>query len=192
MLKISVDMDQMVRLRKLLNQNDKRVSREVAIAINATSKTVASDIAKEVTKELATPQKTVKEQVRKGSRATAEKLGTTVTLRKSARLALRNFGARQNKKGVTYKISKTKGRKLIPSAFQGPRPGAVKVSWRGNVFIRAGKERLPIVKLSGPSPWGVFVKGGRDPVVRRDARKELRKQIEKRLRYLKLKQEGTI
>ena len=109
MLKISVDMDQMVRLRKLLNQNDKRVSREVAIAINATSKKVASDIAEEVTKELATPQKTVKEQIRKGSRATATKLGTTVTLRKSSRLALRNFGARQNKKALPTRSARRRG-----------------------------------------------------------------------------------
>lgn len=192
MVRISADTDQLQELQRLLGNSTKKIKREIATAINATKKKVASQVAKEITKELATSQKVVKEQINARDKANAQKLSATVTLKKSQRIALREFGARQNKKGVSYKISKTKGRKLIPGAFQGPRPGAVKVSWRGHVFIRVGKPRLPIRRLSGPSPWGVYVKGGRDPMIRREAREELRKQVDRRIRFLKLKQQGTI
>lgn len=192
MLRISADTDQIKKLQKLLKGSEKRIKREIATAINATKKKVASQVAKEITKELATSQKVVKEQINAKDKASAQKLQAVITVKKSKRIALREFGARQNKKGVSYKISKTKGRKLIPGAFQGPRPGAVNVRWRGHVFIRQGKPRLPIRRLSGPSPWGVYVKGGRDPIVRKDARAELRKQIDRRIRFLKLKQQGTI
>jgi hypothetical protein len=85
------------------------------------------------------------------------KKGASITLKENQRISLRYFGATQNSKGVTYKMNKGKGRSFIEGAFQGPRPGAVKASWKGNVFKRVGKERLPIQKLMGASAWGVFV-----------------------------------
>lgn len=54
-------------------------------------------------------------------------------------LNLINFGARQTSKGVTFKVKKSGGRKLIPHAF---------IANDGRtVFIRVGKERLPIKAL---------------------------------------------
>jgi hypothetical protein len=51
-------------------------------------------------------------------------------------LNLINFGARQTSKGVTVKVKKGGGRKLIPRAF---------IANDGRtVFIRVGKPRLPI------------------------------------------------
>jgi hypothetical protein len=88
------------------------------------------------------------------------KKGASITLREKQRLSLRYFGATQNSKGVTYKMNKGSGRAFIEGAFQGPRPGAVKVSWLGNVFKRVGKDRLPIQKIMGASAWGVFVVRG--------------------------------
>ncbi|GGX01509.1 phage tail protein [Undibacterium macrobrachii] len=54
-------------------------------------------------------------------------------------LNLINFGARQTKKGVSIKISRDGGRKLIPGAFIG--------NGGRTVFKREGKARLPIKAL---------------------------------------------
>jgi hypothetical protein len=85
------------------------------------------------------------------------KSGATIRLKESQRLSLAKFGAKQNDKGVSYKIQKQSGRTFVAGAFQGQKPGAMKASWRGNVFKRVGKSRLPIQKLMGASAWGVFV-----------------------------------
>lgn len=54
-------------------------------------------------------------------------------------LNLINFGAKQTLKGVSIKISRDGGRKLIPGAF---------IANKGRtVFKRVGKERLPIKAL---------------------------------------------
>lgn len=78
------------------------------------------------------------------------KTGASITLRESDRLSLKYFDAKQNKKGVTYKINKGRGRGFIPSAFIVNKLG-------GNVFKRVSKSRLPISKLMGASAWGTFV-----------------------------------
>jgi hypothetical protein len=107
------------------------------------------------------------------------KQGASITLRESQRISLRYFGATQNKKGVTYKMNKGKGRSFIEGAFQGPRPGAMKVSWKGNVFKRVGKSRLPIQKLMGASAWGVFVVRG----MYKPTEKDLSSKFNDRLRH---------
>lgn len=105
--------------------------------------------------------------------------GATIRLNKSERLSLRHFGAKQNAKGVSYKINKSGGRTFVAGAFQGPKPGAMKISWKGSVFKRVGKSRLPIVKLQGASAWGVFVvKKMYDPT-----RKDLQQKFHDRLSH---------
>lgn len=54
-------------------------------------------------------------------------------------LNLINFGARQTKQGVTFRVRKSGGRKLIRGAFIGNKGRTV--------FIREGKRRLPIKPL---------------------------------------------
>jgi len=64
-------------------------------------------------------------------------------------ISLREYGAKATRKGVTVKVSKSKGRQLVPGAFFGP---------GGHVFRREGKKRLPIRKLWGPSLPSAFIK----------------------------------
>lgn len=80
------------------------------------------------------------------------KTGQTVTLEYTPRFPLKYFGAKQTKKGVTYRIPKSGKKSLARSAFgpEIPRLG-------GQVFRRVGKSRLPIQPLFGVSPWGTFV-----------------------------------
>lgn len=188
---ISIDADQIQRLKNMLKGSKPKFAQQLSIAINETQKKITVKASRAITEELAVKASVVKQKI-KGKRATKSDLSAKVTVKASNRLSLREFGAKQNKRGVTYKISKTKGRKLIAGAFQGPKPGVVKISWRGNVFKREGKPRLPIVKRSGPSPWGVYVKSGKDPGIRKEARQILREQIERRIKFLKLKESGEI
>lgn len=54
-------------------------------------------------------------------------------------LNLINFGARQTKKGVTFKVKRAGGRQIVTGAF---------IANQGRtVFVRTGKQRLPIKAL---------------------------------------------
>jgi hypothetical protein len=195
MIALSVTARGEKRLAKLLQGNAKRLRREMAIAVNATSKKTVAIWAKEVSKEVATAQKNIKAtiKVRKKASAGESKSPTAVvTQKKTGRIPLRDFGARQNKKGTTYKISKGGKRGFVAGAFQGPKPGVMKASWRGRVFKRVGAGRLPIIQLFGPSPWGVSIKNNLKKPTVKATKIELIKQIERRIRFLKLKQSGAI
>lgn len=65
-------------------------------------------------------------------------------------IRLKAFGAKQVKTGVSVQVKKG-NRKIIKHAFgpKIPRLG-------GNVFVRSGKERLPIKKLFGPGAAAMF------------------------------------
>ena len=95
----------------------KNLPKELAIVSGKTAKRGKSIIAKEVTQELAVPQKVVRKVLTTGKRG---KTASFVDLEKSPRIPLRDFKARQNKRGLSYKISKSAGRKTIHGPFQGP------------------------------------------------------------------------
>lgn len=104
----------------------------------------------------------------------------TVRLSKSARIPLQYFGAKQTEGGTAYNI----GARFAPGAFMGPKPGAVALKLHGGVFMRDGKSRLPIHKLFGPSPWGVFVKAGLMGKTLIDAKTEMEAQLLRAARYM--------
>lgn len=105
------------------------------------------------------------------------------------RLDLRYFGARQTRRGVSYRIERQEGRKLAKGAFVVQRFG-------GNVYMRGVQiegwkgrmknSRLPIFKLRGPSAWGVFVKAGLENETVADATQLLQTNLRDRLRYFRL------
>lgn len=179
-------------IAKLMTDIGANARKEVAIAVNKTGQKTKSSMAKSVSSELAAKQKDIKSVIRVQGKATDQSMRTKIVLKKEVRIPLRDFGAKQTKSGVTYKISKTKGRKTIAGAFQGQRPGVMKRSWKGNVFKRVGKERLPIVRLFGPSAWGVFVVNNLDAPTVAEAQTELEKQARERLRYLLVKAQGKL
>lgn len=185
---VTVQMDSS-EVVKSLDNVVKNLSKELGIVAWKTARKGKSLVAKDVTKELAVTQKVVKKEL---AAKRIGKTGAEVTIDKSPRIPLRDFKARQIKRGVSYRISKTKGRKTIPGAFQGPRPGQMNVKWRGRVFKRTGKKRLPIIQLYGPSPWGVIVKNRRIRPIANQLNQELRKQLAERLRYQRLKKSGAI
>lgn len=192
MVEIKYKNDVMQRFAEAVGNAGRKMSAELAVAVNATARKTKSLMAKEVTKELAVAQKIVKKQITQIRKAKAAQPIAAVQLRKSDRIPLRDFGARQNKTGVSYRISKRTGRRTIPGAFQGPKPGLMKTSWRGHVFKRVGPARLPIIKLFGPSPLGVYAKQKAQKPVLLGTQEELGKQVERRIRFLLLKASGTI
>lgn len=179
-------------LQDALQGTAKKLPAELAIVLNKVAKAGERIIAKEVSAELATPIKVIAKTIRQKRKASRNELSASVEMSKTKRISLREFGARQTKAGTSYKISRTKGRKVARGAFQGPRPGAMNVRWRGHVFARLGKSRLPIVKLHGPSPWGVAVKGKKIEPSKQQMQAELNKQINRRIDYIIKKKTGVI
>lgn len=189
---VRIDSSQIARMKAAIENTGRQLRKELAIAVNATAAKSKSIIAKEIGKELAVAQKDIKTTISQSRRAGELDISATVEVKKEKRLGLNKFGARQTKKGVSYKVSKSKGRSFIPGAFQGPKPGLMKASWKGNAFKRVGKSRKPIVKLKGPSTWGVFVVGKKIGPSTAETETELKKQVDRRIRFLLLKQAGTI
>lgn len=192
MITIDYDPAQSKKLEQSLGNKSKRLPREIATAINATARKTRSQMSKSVREELATTKKAVDATISVRGKASPQQLGSSVRLSQTRRIPLRDFGARQNRAGVAYKISKRGGRKLATSAFQGPKPGVMKATWKGRVFRRVGAARLPIVQLFGASPWGVFQKRKLTAPTVRETDTELRKQIDRRIRFNVLKQSGAI
>lgn len=194
MINFVIDRRKVNQLRELVGGSEKKLRQQLKIAVNATASKTKGSMAKQVATELATSQKNIKSTIAVKKKAEASQPVPTaiVTQKETARIPLRDFGARQNKKGVSFKISKSKGRQTATGAFQGPRPGVMKASWRGRVFRRVGKSRLPIVQLFGASPWGVFKKKKFKAPTVKESRKELRRQVDRRLRFLRLKKSGAI
>lgn len=186
MIKITIDSKQIDELRKSLKDKTHRLPRHMATAINATARKVRSVSAKGITEELAVPQKVVKDVIKEKSRATKDRLYAQVNINQTARIPLREFGARQLKatkrrsEAVTYRISKTAGRRYIEhNAF-------VIKQYGNHVYRRTGAGRRPIVKLYGPSPWGVFVKRNLEAKVMQIANEELAKQMARQIRQVLL------
>lgn len=186
MIKFIIEKRQIDELKKAIAGTSVDIRKELAVVVNETAKATLKDIAVDVTSELNVAQKVVK-YAGKGlsilGRATFSKPGAIVRLSRTGRMSLRHFKPKQNADGVEYKISKTKKKSFVKSAFMGPRPGAVKISWKGNVFKRVGKKRNPITKLDGVSPWGVYVAKKFEPDQVKRINDRLRKEMTERIRF---------
>ena len=189
---VTVDSNQIAGIKRAIENTGRVLRKELQVAVNATAKKAKSIINREIRLELAAPASSVAKTIRASRMASNTELSATVEVKKTSRIPLRDFGARQTRKGVTARISKTRGRKLYEGAFQGPRPGLMNAKWRGRVFRRLGKSRNPIAQLYGPSSWGVFTVGKRQGPSVEQTEAELKKQIDRRIKFLNLKKAGTI
>lgn len=187
-------------LSRLLGGNAKKLKREIAVAVNATAKSTVSAWAKEVSDEVATAQKNIKKTIKVTKKA-AGFFSTTpsavVKQKETARIPLRDFKARQTNAGVTYRIAKSGKPAKIPGAF-------IVQSFGGHVFTRIGAKvkatkgrykgrmRQRIDKKYGPSPWGVSLRNDIKQKLLQPTEAKLIEEINKRIRFLKLKQSGAI
>jgi hypothetical protein len=191
MISVGIKNDSLNRLKDSLNGTASSLPREVATAINATSKKVRTEAARELKKELNVPVKVLKKAIKGKSKASAKDLRAVVGLIKGHPIPLRYFKPRKTKRGVTAKLNpKIKGKAgktVYPHAF-------IVAAYSGKVYQRAGKERGPLTgqQLFGPSPGDAFEQAGIAAMAEKLARDELPKQIERRIRFLLLKQSGGL
>lgn len=192
MIEIQINAKQLKRLREAVGKSKKSIKKELAGAINATSKKTKLQVGRDIRKTVNLKKDEAERPLSLRATATETNLVAVVSLKKTKRLGLRHFGARQDKRGVSYKIGKTGGRSRVDGAFQGPRPGVMKMSWKGNAFKRVGKERLPIVMLKGVSAYGAYAKNDLEGPQVKEINKELSKQMERRINLNILRANGLV
>lgn len=183
---VSIQMDAS-EMTNALGNLVKNLPKELNIVANKTTTRTKSFIAKEVVKELAVTQKTVRKSLKVERRG---KTGRKIVIEKTLKLPVAGFRPRQTKLGVTFKSDKRKPRRLIPGAFMGAYGKAPK--WGGKVYKREVPAKTPIVQLHTASPWGAFVRRKKIQPTKAKINAELRKQLKERLRYQRLKKSGAI
>ena len=173
MIAVEIDTTQLQQLAAATRAAGKSFTGQLRAAINEVSKKAKLDMGRIVRDHVLLSKKTSEEDIS----LSVDMASMQAVLRlgkyrgtKSGRLGLRHYKAKQDKRGVSYRISKFEAKKRIEGAFQGPKPGVVKMSWKGNVFVRQGakriaskgrhqgKQRQPIVQKMGVSPLGVYLK----------------------------------
>lgn len=161
------------------------IQTELAAVSRKTAEATQSKIAKDLTQLVNLKQKFIKTKqiVNKQVGKTAR----VIALKNMRRVSLRQYGARQTKKGVSYKIYKSGKRKTTLGAFQGPRPGVMFTKYRGTVFSRVGQARTPIKKRWGPSPSTLYKRMKKPQELVPFINHELRKQLKERLRYVRVR-----
>ncbi len=207
-LTVSLDQSKLAALQRRLRGIKNGVAKTLAGAANDTAKHTRTSISRSIRDRIKIKKRDIDKHIKiRTANSNDTRPTATVTLSKSRRIGLQYFGAKQigtraayrraknstnanflGGGGVTYSI----GRKFAPGAFMGPKPGVKADSLYGGVFIRVGKGRLPIKKLKGPSPWGVFVKAGLKTETLIEGKAEFDKNIERRVKYLLLKSKGVI
>lgn len=131
-MRIDVKFDGIDELMKALNEKAYRK------AMNRTIRRMGQRFRTTATKEVRKTYNVKASKIKQYMRAKMD--GDTFKMYiKSSTVSLMNFGARQTKKGVSVKVRKDRGRKVIKGAF-------IAVGKNNNlqVFKRVGKERLPI------------------------------------------------
>ena len=189
MITVKVNPSQINRIAAELKDKSKRLPREIATAINQTSKKVRSVAAKALKKELNVPARVLKKAIRT-KQAKKDNLVAVVGLFAGYPIPLKYFKPRQIKGGkrgggVTFKIDpKYSARSVIRGAFI--------MQPSGHVAERVGKDRYPIRFAHGPAPGSAFEKAGIRVLAEKTAAQELPKQMERRIRFLKLQTAGGL
>ena len=185
-MRISIAASDIARLKKAIEDTGRSLRKELVIATNYTAGESKKIIAKQIYQEINATQANIKKVIEITRRAKEGDISATVEVNKDKRLNLSAFAARQTKKGVSYKVSRgTKGKTKVGNAFIVPKYG-------GRVYVRQGTTRRPIRQLRGPSFWGVFVVGKKQGPSVKETEAELKKQIDRRIRFIELKASGAI
>lgn len=204
MMSVEINKDQLERLATASAKAGKKMKKELVAAINQVSKKTKLEMGRGIRNTVNIKKDESEKPLSIRASATEQSLAAIVQLKKTGRLGLRHFGAKQDKRGVTYKINKKGGRSRINGAFMGPKPGVIKISWKGNVFMREGgavkmtkgrhkgRMRQQIVQKRGVSAWGAYVKNNLAGPQAKAVEAELLKQIERRINLNVLRASGLV
>jgi hypothetical protein len=192
MISIEVDAKQLNRLIKATEKSGKQFPKEMSAAINTVAKKTRLNIGRDIRGVVAIKKDRSEKPITLPKIATPQSMVARVSIAKERREGLQHFTARQDKRGVSYKISKVGGRKRINGAFMGPRPGTLAPRLHGGVFRRVSKSRLPIVKLYGVSPFGAYAKNNFEATEVGFISKNLQAQMERRINLNILRANGLV
>ena len=186
-MQVTIDKSSIAGIRKVLNDLGANINKELAVAVNKTTRQVSTAAARKLKAVIPVPVKVLKKVISAREKATARDPRTTVSMYGGRPIPLKYFGAKPKKKGgVSYrKTGPDKGRGHLPHAF------IPKQMYRGNVYQRQGKPRGPLVQMKGPSP-GEFMDQGIWDAAYNAATKNLPLQIQARISYLTKKAKNQL
>ena len=194
-LTVQINPGQYKALKHLLNTLPKEIPRVMTRAINKVAKATFTRIIKRITKDYAVKSKELKERNLTLRRANFRNQTAIIKI-KGRRIRLLAFRARQLKKGVSYQIKKSRGRRKVYAFMESPpgtgRPTTMSSGHKG-VFRRKGKARLPIIELFGPSIPAIFqtTPEFEEGVLNRDLSNKLGREIIKQAEYIIFKHRGV-
>jgi hypothetical protein len=186
MLKVTFDQAAINRLKLAIVEASSNIGREIAIAINTTSKKCSTKASRELKKEIDLPANVLKKAVKPGIKADKASLETTIILREGFPFPLKLFLKKTTSK--TGKVSK-KNEKYNKAVVG---TGFVVKKYKNNIFKRATNKRGPLVLQVGPSPGAAFEKAQIGKITVDTANDELPKQVERRIRFWKQKLENKL
>lgn len=124
------------------------VHRVIARAANYEGRKAYTRVKRVLRKQTSIPAKVVNANTRFIPATTAGGAIQVMITGSGKGISLKEFGARQNARGVTARVwGKAK---QFPGGFMGPRPGAIAAKLKGHAFHRTSKKRHPIKKMFGP------------------------------------------
>lgn len=184
------------KVKKKLAYIIEDMSTAIAIGVNSTSKKARKESVKSLKKAMnvTLPPKVFKSAVRAKGVASKSHLSAIIALERGYPISLRYFNPTQTKKAGTSvrmnnNVKGKAGRKFLPTAFVVKRLGS-------KVFERKtrgkGSKRLPIIEQFGPNAGDFMEAAGVKEMAVALIRKELPKRIQRRIRFLLLKQSGGL
>lgn len=144
MFEVRINDRELKKLERSLAEIPRAMGKVMSLGLNRTATEARTKIARSLAPRTGLNIKDVRDRTIL-RRATYSRWRSGVSISRK-RIPLARFGARQTKKGVTYKQGSGRKRVLIRHAFISQMPGG-----HTGVFRRKYSRRLPIVELRGPS-----------------------------------------
>ena len=174
MVTITINEAKLKRLRRDLTDIPKALPKIVSRAINKVATYTRTKIVREITADVNLKRGDVTKRNVRMKKASYRKWSATIGI-SGRRVPVHRFGARQTRKGVSYRIRKSAGRQTIAGAFIAKMP-----SGHVGVYRRVGKTAFPIIELYGPSVPQVMSSVGSlaQPQLEADAGARLEREID--------------
>ena len=149
---ITVGIEGIEGVERLLSEAPKRLPSAIVRGLNDTANHARAESVRRICAEWAVKPAAARKAltIRRASAARQEAAVEAVGGRGYG-IPLVSFGARQTRRGVTYRLKKAGGRNLVKGAFL-----ATMRSGHRGVFVRKGKARLPIAEKRAISIMGMW------------------------------------
>jgi len=153
MLQVTVKLDEksIAEAQHILRAIPRAWPRVARRAINRVVDSAATDLKRKTSEQIALKKGEIAKGISKRKASFANLTGSIATT--AYRPGIIKFpGTKQKRAGVSYRISRDEGRKILEHGFLATMP-----SGHRGAFLRRGPGRLPIGEAHGPSIWQVIV-----------------------------------